>query len=948
MKPSEQEPVLQSATSDCYLESYTLTTIGSDKQHNEDSTLDLSEYGIFCVADGMGGSNAGKTASEYVTEAIKQQCWDTSFDNEQALIATVKEAISRSRIRIQRFAASNNLEGVGSTVAMLHLNPMKGSAFVLHAGDTRVYRLRDRTLTQLTQDHTVTGDLGLADGEDISHIIQEKLTRAVGLFDRVNLEVQSIDLLPNDMFLVCSSSLHRLLSDSAMTDILNKHRGEGAESVAKKLMEETGTQPSKEDISLVLVEVVSEMGVAAPAPRKPYLIMFSVAAVFVILFVGIFYFGGASKNKAMEAENQQEIVQTPKGTESETEPLTKEVAIDRTAKENEPLESNNPPDLLENASPSAHLENETEIHDGAPQAKPSLVENVLPSPGAQTSRNSSDSNADPDDQAERLTYPDETKVEIDSDRGSPDWDKSELKETELDAGSKTNNSTNDSDIGVASSSELADMNKTSVQPESAAQPIIISNPEVGSTRMLVEVYNDGTVETSKLSDQNYPAVSEDLAQHDSETSTNIEQQIDSTKESPPDSERSLNNDEFDLSKQGNIASIPKKEARTAATPKQAQQELQMPEPDQEAKPELSQDALDMDEIEGLLQELIDISAEWDSLEDEEKSELTTFFLPKIRSAIDDIVTADYANGSTLWQIFQQVGSIKEVGIQIELNDILLEYEADFAKYLTLVTGEARKTCDWVQVNRLLRQNHELCRELENLAVVKLAQSWSRLTTEGEEESQYVQRYMTRLIKLSSRLQPVIDLSYAADFESTDIANSKSLSPFERCQWVVSFNDHLHSKISKATEKLRTNLGIIDIGSVERLIEFTYPGGMHPKSYDKKIKFSSTGLAMLNGLENALAAGAEMESLDDQVVKLEENVKKVLVLFYRTQHHLRFIKEILDEQKQVAKQTGKIFLKDFTLPDYYAAKYDKINGIFSTDLAVELKERLLRSIVPDTE
>ena len=151
MTSPNPEPQAESPTSDCYLESCALTATGAQKDVNEDSLLNLCEYGIFCIAGGIGGGDNGKKASELVAQGIEQQCWDTSFDSEEVLITTLNEAVSRAKVRIQRFAKSKKLEGVGSTLAILHLNPMKGSAFIMHAGDCRVYRFRKKTLTQLNR-----------------------------------------------------------------------------------------------------------------------------------------------------------------------------------------------------------------------------------------------------------------------------------------------------------------------------------------------------------------------------------------------------------------------------------------------------------------------------------------------------------------------------------------------------------------------------------------------------------------------------------------------------------------------------------------------------------------------------------------------------------------------------------------------------------------------------
>ena len=179
----------------------TFSDKGLVRGNNEDVVFALPEDGVFGVSDGMGGGEAGELAS--------------------TLIA-VREAIGRANARIRTYAQENGYAMMGATVAMLLLNPWNpASALAIHAGDSRVYRLRGDVLEQLTPDHTVGADIAKALGEGavgdhrssrLSHI----LTRAVGVSDVVAPEKTFVDTAPGDMFLVCTDGVSTMLADAEL------------------------------------------------------------------------------------------------------------------------------------------------------------------------------------------------------------------------------------------------------------------------------------------------------------------------------------------------------------------------------------------------------------------------------------------------------------------------------------------------------------------------------------------------------------------------------------------------------------------------------------------------------------------------------------------------------------------------------------------------------------
>ena len=209
----------------------TVTDRGFVRRANEDSFLDRPEDGFFCVSDGMGGGSGGALASRWICEAfagVMDAESGSAFEIKQ--FALVRE-IQRVNERIRAYAKENGYRMMGATLALLlvdHAAPER--ALVCHAGDSRIYRLRDGELKQLTRDHTVGNELGRALSENsaaraadlqsrrnpLTHI----LTRAIGTELRARPDLAEIDVKRGDRFLLCSDGVHDMLEDPEIAAIL--------------------------------------------------------------------------------------------------------------------------------------------------------------------------------------------------------------------------------------------------------------------------------------------------------------------------------------------------------------------------------------------------------------------------------------------------------------------------------------------------------------------------------------------------------------------------------------------------------------------------------------------------------------------------------------------------------------------------------------------------------
>ena len=179
--------------------------LGHVRKINEDSFLDAREQQLWAVADGMGGHSKGDRASQAI---INQLQGFIATDDGRKDLDNVMARLNQANQYCREHAKS---EVMGSTVAALYARGMQ--AFLFWAGDSRIYRLRNGELTQLTDDHSLVqelyrlGELTAAEAEN--HPSSNVITRAVGVHDDLDVQVRQIALQAGDRFLLCSDGLFK-------------------------------------------------------------------------------------------------------------------------------------------------------------------------------------------------------------------------------------------------------------------------------------------------------------------------------------------------------------------------------------------------------------------------------------------------------------------------------------------------------------------------------------------------------------------------------------------------------------------------------------------------------------------------------------------------------------------------------------------------------------------
>ena len=230
------------------------TDTGQRRKKNEDSYLILDQHNLFIVADGMGGHAGGEIASKIAVDVIGAAFESSRFTGER--YANVPRRGSELAVAVQmaneaiftRAKVEPELAGMGTTVVAARFSPNKQRLYVGHVGDSRCYRLRDGELRQVTTDHTM-GASG------ITGPLADRLERAVGIVAAVKVDVIIGRPLPDDLYMLCSDGLSKMVSLERMREILVAEKD--LDKAAGKLVADANAGGGRDNITVILVQVKS-------------------------------------------------------------------------------------------------------------------------------------------------------------------------------------------------------------------------------------------------------------------------------------------------------------------------------------------------------------------------------------------------------------------------------------------------------------------------------------------------------------------------------------------------------------------------------------------------------------------------------------------------------------------------------------------------------------------
>ncbi|MBF0175531.1 MAG: serine/threonine-protein phosphatase [Magnetococcales bacterium] len=265
------------------------TDVGCVRTLNEDNFWIDEMSGLLLVADGMGGHDAGEVASSHVVESMldmlkqpmpgnaenKGEYGDQEDDGEivtlspdevaEELASEMEQQEKKIVQKVQRAIAQTNLlvnninqdrgypegSGMGSTLVGFWAPPGSMRGVVFHVGDSRLYLMRQGQLKSVTQDHTLYQQW-LDFGSKGQPPAQNVILQAMGPVEQVMPDVQTLDLQPKDLILMCSDGLTGMLADATLAKILSTANEKNLQEVCNRLVDMAKEKGGKDNITVIL------------------------------------------------------------------------------------------------------------------------------------------------------------------------------------------------------------------------------------------------------------------------------------------------------------------------------------------------------------------------------------------------------------------------------------------------------------------------------------------------------------------------------------------------------------------------------------------------------------------------------------------------------------------------------------------------------------------------
>jgi PPM family protein phosphatase len=235
------------------LEAFALSDKGCVRSNNEDYCLIESDLGLYVLADGMGGANAGERASRLAVDTVAEAVLFAQRRDSQVLLSAVEEA---NRRVLEAAHGDESLEGMGTTlVAALETDDGLSIASV---GDSRAYLLDNNGFRAITDDQTWVNEIGRPLGIDEeslrSHPMRHVLTMAIGAASALTVNSYSVPLESRALVLMCSDGLHGVVEGPQLESILQPGRdGAPLEESCRNLIEAAKAAGGPDNVTCILV-----------------------------------------------------------------------------------------------------------------------------------------------------------------------------------------------------------------------------------------------------------------------------------------------------------------------------------------------------------------------------------------------------------------------------------------------------------------------------------------------------------------------------------------------------------------------------------------------------------------------------------------------------------------------------------------------------------------------
>jgi len=249
------------------IESAGISDIGKRRKQNEDSLFLDDRMGLYVVADGMGGHNAGEVASKLVVETIRDYIRQGQSDGPVEELVGIGANLSKeARLLLAGIQLSNRIvhqtalsneayRGMGSTVSAVYFT--EKTFIVANVGDSLIYLIRNGEIEQLAVPHTLVAEQTERDPEnaellwsDFKHV----LTRAMGVDEKVKADISEVPFFKNDILVICSDGLTDKAADEEILELVYNRRSEKA---CKSLVDLANARGGDDNITAIVLKVTS-------------------------------------------------------------------------------------------------------------------------------------------------------------------------------------------------------------------------------------------------------------------------------------------------------------------------------------------------------------------------------------------------------------------------------------------------------------------------------------------------------------------------------------------------------------------------------------------------------------------------------------------------------------------------------------------------------------------
>jgi serine/threonine protein phosphatase PrpC len=273
------------------------TDIGRRRQHNEDVALVREDLGLFVVADGAGGHNAGEVASALAARSMENYFGATirathelpefnrlGVPNGARRLSAAVHKANRDVVEIARTSPKHR--GMGTTVVACCFSPRSGLMHVAHVGDSRCYRMRNGDFELLTQDHSLLTDVleqrPELDDDMLARLPKNIVTRAIGLDGQLRVSIRSFSVVEGDRYLLCSDGLSGPVPAQDLARVLAAP--ESPTQIVEQLIARANEKGGPDNIAALIIDCQGGHKSALPADSVPppppeVLAMFDASAV---------------------------------------------------------------------------------------------------------------------------------------------------------------------------------------------------------------------------------------------------------------------------------------------------------------------------------------------------------------------------------------------------------------------------------------------------------------------------------------------------------------------------------------------------------------------------------------------------------------------------------------------------------------------------------------------